>query len=75
MPEKEDSQQQKNIGYIIAIQGSVVDVRFEDKLPAVFNELRTGAAVNSRSRSFSAARPFSTVPIACPLLIVAGLGR
>ena len=42
MPEKEENQVQENIGYITAIQGSVVDIRFEDKLPAVFNELRTG---------------------------------
>lgn len=42
MTEKEENQLQENVGYITAIQGSVVDIRFEDKLPAVFNELRTG---------------------------------
>lgn len=31
-----------NIGHIVAIQGSVIDIRFEDGLPAVFNELKTG---------------------------------
>ncbi len=42
MPDTEENQVQENIGYITAIQGSVVDIRFEDKLPPVFNELRTG---------------------------------
>lgn len=42
MAEKKKSKKQENVGYIVAIQGSVIDVRFEEKLPAVFNELRTG---------------------------------
>lgn len=42
MTDKELEQKQKNIGYITAIQGSVIDIKFEDKLPMVFTELRTG---------------------------------
>ena len=34
--------EKENIGYITAIQGSVVDITFEDELPAVYNELHTG---------------------------------
>lgn len=34
--------EKENIGYITAIQGSVVDITFEDELPAIYNELHTG---------------------------------
>lgn len=41
MGQKETAQNKENIGFIVAVQGSVVDIRFENELPAVFNELRT----------------------------------
>ena len=34
--------EKENIGYITAIQGSVVDITFENELPAIYNELHTG---------------------------------
>lgn len=36
------SEQTKNIGKIVAVSGSVVEVRFDKKLPAIFNALTTG---------------------------------
>ena len=34
---------QENLGTVIAVRGSVIDVRFPQRLPAVFTLLRTGA--------------------------------
>ena len=42
MTDTNETPAQENIGYITAIQGSVIDIRFNDKLPPVYNELRTG---------------------------------
>ncbi len=43
MQEEKQTSTEKNEGYITAIQGSVVDIRFEQKLPLVFNELKVEA--------------------------------
>ncbi len=37
------SKEKKNIGVIEAVQGSVIEVRFDKMLPAIYNELLTGA--------------------------------
>ena len=33
----------QNLGTVVAVRGSVVDIRFKGKLPAIYSLLRTGA--------------------------------